>query len=632
MTISMGLAALVNLAALGVVAGAPGWLLYQLRLQRLGLSWRVGVALAMAIQSVVFSDLASVIGYSLPVMLAAFAVLVAAGLAGWAKLARHGRRHDSSTPAVVLPDILFHLLIFSIFFVPALTLFLPLDTDAQGFGYLALMVREGGTIHTLSPWHPEVEYLYSPSAFVWWAFFSDLLRLPLHQVMLPFSHIAAGLLGLLGIDLAETLMPGRPRARWLLPLMMVAGMGLFLTVMDAAYTSVLGFLFVALFLVLAFQSTRFKSQEPVIWSAVALAAVALTHPDTIIILLIGYVPFYVAFWLSQSQHRTWAVWVRLFVMIPGLGLALTIPWLLRVWPLFLADHIVSPFTLSLDHLSQLILYQGGLIPLLALGGLVIAARRRWLPDMLMVVWVILIVDFSLFGAVDRVVDVTGLDLMRYVYPFSVAWHGPIIAYPYLAALALDRLLDRWRFTLPRLASTALPAAGLFILMLVVLAQRPLLRVTRPWISFYGAFSSQADLAAMTYLRENAPEEALILNYPVGFEGHWVPVIAERESVAFREQPFFSGAEPLYTRTAALREVYFDLGRPDAHDLLLEHEVAYIIIPQLVADPGSFSTSPGVMRWRWPEDTWYPLHSLPADQAWLELVFEQEGAQVWRVLP
>jgi hypothetical protein len=138
---------------------------------------------------------------------------------------------------------------------------------------------------------------------------------------------------------------------------------------------------------------------------------------------------------------------------------------------------------------------------------------------------------------------------------------------------------------------------------------------------------------MTYIRQNTPPDAIILNYPVGFEGHWVPVIAERDTIALRDQPFFSGAQPLYDRAASLWDVYFDLARPDSRERLRAAGVSYIIIPQIITQPERFDGEiMPLMRWRWPQETWFPLQSQLSNLNWLELVFEQDGAQVWRVQP
>jgi hypothetical protein len=636
MTIGMSLATLLLLLVFGALVCWPGWLLYRVWLRRLGLSWRIGMGLVLALLSILFGDLSALFGYSLALALGIVALVVVGTFLWWLAAYLHRRAHaEGRLPPkqrVNWTGVLFHLFLLGFYLAPAFVLYLPFDTDAQGFGYLALMVREGGTIDTLAPWQPDVHYLYSPAVFVWWAFLSDLLTLPLHQVMLPSAHLAAVLLALLSIDLGQALAPGRPRMRWLLPLMIVAGLGLFLTLMDSAYTSVMGFLFVTLFLALVFHALRENSLPVALLASIALAAIALTHPDTIIILLLGYVPFYATFWLSRSQHRARSTWLRLFVLIPAVSVALTVPWLARVWPLFFEEHVVSPFVLSLRHVRQLVLFQGVLVPLLALAGAVIAARRRWLADVLMLTWLVFIIDFSLFGLLDKALGPTGLDVMRYAYPFSIAWHGPILVYAYLAALALDHLLE-WRplKLSPPLLNGALGAV-LLLMLLAVLLQGPILSASYPVANLSGAFSSRADLAAMAYLRTEAPSDALVLNYPGPHEAHWLPVIAERESVYFREQPFFSGAEPYYERARALSGVYFDLSQPGAREALHSYGVTHVVIPQIVTQPDAFGDMHAMMRWRWPEETLHPLAASPGDIDWLELVFEQDGARVYRVLP
>ena len=75
--------------------------------------------------------------------------------------------------------------------VPALVLPLPLDTDAQGFGVLALTVRDGGTLDTLAPLRAGIKYLYSPGAPVLFATVSRLSGAGLPAVMMGVSHACA---------------------------------------------------------------------------------------------------------------------------------------------------------------------------------------------------------------------------------------------------------------------------------------------------------------------------------------------------------------------------------------------------------------------------------------------------------
>lgn len=624
---------LLHSAGLGVLTVLPGYLIHRAWLRHAGLSWRACAGLVFAAQTVLLTNLAAVAGYRFGV-----ALVVLAGLLAGVALAAY-RTHAGRQPADVplsLAEGLFQALIMMVFLGPALVLFLPLDTDAQGFGHIALMVREGGTITTLAPFQPDVAYLYSAAPFVWWAFFSDLFSLPLHQVMLPFSHLVAGFTALLSIDLGQWLAPGRPRMRWLYPLMVTAGLGLFLSVMDSAYTSVLAVCLIAVFLIFAAYaiSTGGKGWLPPALAAVPLAGVALSHPDTILILLIGYVPFYATYWLVKVREEAWQTWLRFFVWIPAIGVLLTIPWTLRALPLFFEDQVISPFQLSLRHWRLLVLYQGVLVPALALIGVGIAAVRRSFTDVLMLTWAVFVIDFSMFGLAERLFLPFGIDIMRYMYPHSIAWRGPILPWAYLAASALDGILARWPpITLTERRAASLCGAGLAAIGLLVAFNRPVLAATRPYLSFFGAFSSRPDLAALAYLRQNTPADGtLILNYPLGFEGHWVMVISEREAVVFRDQPFFHGAEPYYARMEQLETLYFDLAQPGAYEAIREHGITHVFIPQIVTYPERYDDVADTIRWRWPEQYWQPLLYDPAQVEWLTLAYEAGGARVYAVRP
>ncbi|MCC6904977.1 MAG: hypothetical protein IT326_03980, partial [Anaerolineae bacterium] len=326
------------------------------------------------------------------------------------------------------------------------------------------------------------------------------------------------------------------------------------------------------------------------------------------------------------------------VVIPVLGVLLTGPWALRVLPLFFVEQVVSPFILSATHWKQMVVYQGVLVPALALGGAMLALWRRRLPDVLMLTWLVFVIDFSIFGLTDRFFDLIGIDIMRYVYPYSVAWRGPILTYAYFATVFIDWLLDRWAaarehaIAMPMWAGQAALVTGIGLVALAVVLSRPILISSRQAVNFFGAFSSRADLAVMTYLRQNSPQDSLILNYPSGFEGHWVTTIAERETVEFRDQPFFHLADSYYERMAQAEQAYFDLSQPAARVFVQAQGIDYVIIPQIVNQPERFNDMRGSIRWRWPQDTWRALDYDPASIDWLEQVFEQDGAQVYRVLP
>jgi hypothetical protein len=140
---------------------------------------------------------------------------------------------------------------------------------------------------------------------------------------------------------------------------------------------------------------------------------------------------------------------------------------------------------------------------------------------------------------------------------------------------------------------------------------------------------------MTWLRENAPPDALILNQPGPHEADWTPVIAERETVYFRPQPFFrdngSGEVGTVDVFSPQQERLLDFWRDPADSanaaLLRNESIDYVLVPQVIGNPDSFET---MFRWRAPFTEARPMQSCVCDADYLTLVFEANWAQVYAV--
>jgi hypothetical protein len=256
-------------------------------------------------------------------------------------------------------------------------------------------------------------------------------------------------------------------------------------------------------------------------------------------------------------------------------------------------------------------------------------------------WLALIVDLSTIGILERAFPALGETLLRFDFPFSLAWHGPIIPYLALGSSALVWLaqarLGRWMVARAR----PLTLVTMVVLLAIPLLREPLLASSRNWLHLYGAFAGEGDLAAMRWLRDHTPAEARVLNYPGDYadgrdwEAHWAPVIAERDCVYFRRQPFFLDPRggPIeqgggYAEQQSLLAFWRDPGDPHGATLLQEADIAYVLVPESVGDPGSWRHA-----WRWQPPALLPdTVSEPADALYLELVFSSGGAQVYRLRP
>jgi hypothetical protein len=524
-------------------------------------------------------------------------------------------------------DLLFFGFAALVFIIPALVLPVPLDTDAQGFGYLALMARLGGGFDTLAPFHPEVTYLYSPGFSALTAYLSVQLGQELHHVQIAVGAVLSIILVLLAYDFGAEFRDkrlGRAMAA-----AMLAGLGLFTAFMDSHYTMLLALVFAFACLTFALRYLRHRMLADATAAGLMLGATVLSHPDTTIILALGYVPWLLTMWLGKPRP-TLQVWLVMVVGIPLVALLGIAPWLMEARDL-LGTNIVSPFARDANYWQVMLLYHGIWIVPAAIVGAAVGLRQRDQATLLAVGWLVLILDFSTTGIIESLFGGPLAPLFRYDYPFSIAWHGPIIPYAILGGMGLLWLWDRFaarRFsvTFRRYAPAAL--AGLTILLVAaLLLNRQLLALTKDWIGFYGAFSSHDDVAAMEWLKANAPADARVLNHPGPHEADWVPVVSERDSVYYRPQPFFRGDEASLTEQERLRAFWEDPADPANAALLAEAGVDYVIVPQIVTNPQSIQD---MFRWRPPFPGETPMRSSVADAPYLELVFDANGAQVYQL--
>ncbi len=534
-------------------------------------------------------------------------------------------------------ELVFFLMVGVIFIAPILVLPVPLDTDAQGFGYLALTLRQSGSFTTLAPFHPEVNWLYSPGFPVLVAYLSERLNAGIHTIQFSIGAVLCLIFIWTAYDFGNELDPqmenGSRRYGVAMAFSALIGLGLFLAYMDSHFTALLGLVFSLAFLTFALRFAKEGRRADFIGAALCLGSVPLAQPDMTIILGLGYAPFVLLVW--QESGRNWRAflprWLGLVVGIPLVAVLGISPWLAQIAPL-LGSEIRSPFEISLSHLLVIVVYHGGVVVLLSLIGIVIGVRRRTVIDLTMIAWLLLVIDFSSTGILKALLPTLLAPIIKYEYPFSVAWHGPIIPYMYLGGIGLIWLstwrrerFERWlrRFSLPLMSGMMMAA------LLAVIFAEPLLALSkRTPIAFFGAFSSHADVEAMRWLSQNTRRDVLILNHPGLHEADWVPIIAQRNTVFFRGQPFFTNTERVEAMWEDFRAFWLNPRDPAHRELFRRYGVEYVIVPQLFNTPESLQR---MFRWRppLPEYTVYDVFAVN-DLPYLEQVFDQDGARVYRV--
>jgi hypothetical protein len=596
----------------------PGLLLHALWRER-GLT--LGVCVAFGLASLVVVDVwaAALFNYHFPLQLAVNFLLIG-GLAWLA------RRHLGNWWAWAQSQwpwpALGYAAVAAIFIVPAFVIPFPFDTDAQGFGLLTLTMRLGGSITSMSPFWPGIHYIYSPGFMLLAAQVADCLPgVPTDVALMALGHMLA--VCVVGGMYAVGREFGDERVGGWAAFFCVIGYALFSSMMDSAYTTLLGLALTTGLLVLLFRAFREPTRFNIGLAVVALASLPLTQPDAIINLLIAYIPFYVTVWLARERPSL-RQYLTLTIIVPALGIALCLPWLVELLPLMKSIYVHERQDPAFGILGYMFTLNGILVPVLAIGGLVIAMRhRRWF-DLWLIGWVVMIVEISSLGNLDSISRRLASDPMQIFYPYGVAWHATIIPLAVLAAILVCALPtpERW---IPSLRGrVALSGAVLALALLAGLFSQPIVQLSKGHLALTGSLSSMADRQAMLWLRDNTSADAFILNYP-SIEGDWAPVIAERRTVQFREQLFYIGAAPNWAQQDALRTAFLNPAAPQSGEAIKAAGVDYVLVPQVMGRPDSFAQA---MRWHVPFVE--PMQSSFADASYLELMQDVDGAQVWKV--
>jgi hypothetical protein len=525
------------------------------------------------------------------------------------------------------------------FSIPIITN-IPFDVDSQGFGFLSLTVKESGSISALSPFYPEVKWVYSPSFFIFTAFISDITMASIPIAMITFSAIVCILILASAYDFGKRIKDREFGI--LLGISMLAGTWLFSAFLDSHYTIVLGTFFLISFVNFFFRAMKEQTVFNVFISSLALAGIFYTHPDTLFNLLIAFIPFAFTIFFSNEKLNI-RKYLKLFVGMPLLSMILVLPYIIHALGILINNSFKHVgFYTSPSNIILIIAFGGLAVPILSLVGFYFAFKNRSAEDVFMITWFIAIIEFSSIGFFEYLFSRLPVNPMSLMYPFGVAWHAPIIPLSFLAAIALyagynySKNKFSWLFNHFKKYLVIIISSIMIILIFCIIFSNGILIFSKRFsLPLYGEFSSKEDVKAMQWIKENTPKDSFILNYPmltsnnkvVGwFEGHWVPIISERKSAFNRGQPFFFNTDSFDSKKEEYYRVYVDPAAKGSEELIYRNKIDYVIIPQIIENPDAFSE---MYRWRDPINI-IQQNSHFEDAKYLEEVYNANGAKVFKV--
>ena len=476
-------------------------------------------------------------------------------------------------------DLAFFALVALTILIPLFHLAAPLGNHGQIIGFHSLMARDGGSFNSLAPFLPDARVIVSPGFHALSAYLSQQLVHTIPLIQLSVTAVVVFLLVWLAYDFGAEL--NDKRLGRAMAIAMLLCVGVFRSYLDGRFSELLALLFMLACLLYALRLLRKFNLPDLIAGGLMMGAVVYTNLSLSLVMLLGCSTLLVLIWTKEcgqvSSASRWALTIGLPV-VATLGIA---PWLVNNMPLIL-PITPSPFTADIKNLTHMTLDQGIVILPLALWGAAIGLRERGiirLVSLLMLVWLLLIVEFSLFGVIGKVLAPLG----ELTNAPNLARHGVILPFSWFGGIALLRLWDSYLSTAlrRRLRNAAYPLMALVGVVLLLLGFA--FQTLSAALGFPPATITRDDLTAMTWLRDNADEDALLMSVD---GDSWLPLFAERRTIDFR----------------AVRYFEWDLVVRDGD--YSETEVDYVFVPVGVEAP---------------ED-------MP-----LKLVFEQGGTRVYEVV-
>lgn len=509
--------------------------------------------------------------------------------------------------------------------LPILILPVPFGDAAQNYGYMALVTGQGGTFDTFAPFYPEVEYLYAPGFNALTAYLSQQLGQGLHTVQFSVGAVLALVNIWLAYDFGAELR--NKRLARAMALTMLLSLGVFGMLINGHFTALLGLAFLQAFVIYAMRYLRDFYPVDIAGAGLMFGATMYSSPTMAVIALLGFVPWLGALWISEPRppFKRWLVFALGIPLIAFLG---TAPWLADIASLLQSD-IASPFERSVDHIQVMIQFHGYWVIPAAILGAWLGWQRRDAVVILCMVWLFFIVDFSTTGGIAALLPFFD----RFVDPEGIAWHGPIIPYTVLGGMGVLWLWENYgaaRFGVLTYRQTYGLSLGVILAIAALFLLRdPLRDVLTSFGSQTGALASEVDIEAMRWIREHTPEDARILNFPDITESAWASVITERETVYFPQLPYALPTDVNTDEQRTMLQFWRDPSDFNNAALLRDAGIDYIIVPQIISNPGSLDSS-----WRWAEpDAWeaFEMQAVVSQGAYLAQIFVQDGAEVYAVL-
>lgn len=502
-------------------------------------------------------------------------------------------------------DLAFFAIVALLAIMPMLLVPLPAGIGAAETGFLAVLAKQGGTLNTLAPFHPDVYYLHPPGYPAIVAYLSAQMHQPISMVLSALAAVSLVLAAWSAYDLGSEL--GDKRLGRATTLALLIGVGLLRTYLGGNFTHVMGFAFAITAFILLIRIARGGSRFDLIGGGLMLGAACIANFEMGVVALLAYVAVLITYLLPFGERPTRKSWLNLTL---GIGVVFFFgvgPWLVNNWTLITNVQRFADGP-TMGNLSVILQNNLVLLPL-ALLGIWVAWKDRthhWLQvTVICLIWLLLVVDLTVIGILPTLLPFIANNLNLEL----TAQIGAIIPLTTLAGMGLLWLWERIPLGLRSIARARiywLAGAGVIVLSLVIAGGDTTWQSIQDTLMLDDVYGTQEEIDASRWMYENLPTEATILTAPTQI---WVPVLAERDALA----------SMLYPGAA---------DQPDVLHTLPDDTTPYnTLIDTSVFEEDALADYTHVLT-NIPSDDVDQLQAIEENEA-LDLIYN-EGMQVWEI--
>lgn len=428
-------------------------------------------------------------------------------------------------------DLAFFAFVALLLLIPLFHLAAPLGEQGQVIGLHSLAARDGGSFNSLAPYLAEERVVIAPGFHALAAYLSGQLEQSMPLIQLSAAAVITLLIVWLAYDIGAELSDKRlGRAMATAALLSV---GIYRSTLDGRFAELLGLLFLAAALLYALRLLRNFNLADLVAAGLMTGAVVYASLSMSLVMLLAWFPLLALSWTQKNQTIAAASRWALTIGAPAIALLGIAPWLINNLALILPIS-PSPFPADMRNLQLIIGEQGIALTLLALWGIRAGLRADGdlrFVSLLMLLWLLLVIEMTTIGLISRLLP----PLSELTNAPNLLRNGPILPFVFFGGLAL---LDFWDARLSanfktrlRRANYPIIAAGAALLLIIAVAFQPLLT----WLGFPAPRLTHDDAAAMTWLRDNSPAEAVVI---AADSNAWLPIFAERRAPDFRALRYF----------------------------------------------------------------------------------------------